>query len=167
MKVPLLGCGSLAFLVGAFFSCVGVGMVVQPNAGADRLDGVFAGGIFGVFPLLVGAVMLVAALVLHLRERRQTRSLAWLRTRDRFTTAEFAQAHTLSPADAELRLHELLGLAQAPPFVFHRARGEYLRRDALPADGRMVERCGACGARVGLVLLAGETGGCPQCGSPV
>lgn len=49
MKIPLIGCGSLSLLVGGFFSCVGVGMVVSPSNGADRLDGVFAGGLFGLF----------------------------------------------------------------------------------------------------------------------
>jgi hypothetical protein len=167
MKVPLLGCGALSFAWGAFFSCVGVGMIVSPTDGAERLDGVFAGGLFGGLPMIFGTVLLVVGIVLHVRERREARALTWLRTRDRFTVDEFAQAHGLGPAAAETRLYALLGLPRSPPFVFHRSRREYLRRGALTSGGRTVERCPACGARVGMLLLTGESGDCPQCGSPI
>lgn len=166
MKIPLIGCGSLSLLVGGFFSCVGVGMVVSPSNGADRLDGVFAGGLFGLFPVVVGLIMLLVGLVLHVQDRRRARSLSWLRTRDRFSVEEFAQAHGLVPADAENKLHGLLQGPGAPPLVYHRARREYLRRSALPAGGRTVDRCGSCGAGMALLLMPGETGACPHCGTP-
>jgi len=140
-------------------------MVVDPNQGASRLDGVFAGSLFGGLPLLIGLVMVVAAIVLHLKDRRLNAQIAWIRTRDRFTIEEFAQAHGITPASGESQLLALLQRPRSPRLVYHRKRKEYLQRDRIEESGRLIDRCSACRSPQNLLLLAGEAGSCTACGA--
>jgi len=165
MKVPLIGCGVLALGWGLLFTCAGIGMIVDPNEGSSRLDGVFAGSLFGGLPLVFGVAMLLAAVFLHLKDRRVNSQLAWIRTRDRFTIDEFAHAHSITPADGEAQLLALLQRPRAPRLVYHRKGKEYIQRDRIKESGRLVDRCGSCQSPQNVLLLAGEAGSCTACGA--
>lgn len=165
MKVPLIGCGSLALLWGFLMSCLSVGMMIDPNEGATWKDGVGVGIFFGVAPLAIGVVLLAVGVVFHIRDKKVGRELQWIQTRDRFTNQEFADAHGMLPADAESHLLGLLQGARAPRIVYHRQAREYFHRDRLREDARLVDRCPACQSPQNVVLLQGEAGTCTACGA--
>ena len=167
MKIPLAGCGTLSVLWGLLFTCAGFGMMIDPAAGKSWTDGIAPAIVIGMLPLAVGIALSTGAAVLHWRDRRVARVLAWLRTRDRFTLDEYAKAHGLTVVDAELNLVELLGRPRAPAFVFHRSTREYMLRSSIRSDARLVERCQSCGAPQRVLLLSGEPGACSSCGAPL
>lgn len=165
MKVPLIGCGTLALLWGVMFSCLGFGMMVDPAKGAKWTDGVGVGAFFGGAPLVMGVGLLAVGLVLHFRDRKVNQQLMWIATRDRFTIQEFADAHGMLPAAAEAHMLTLIQGPKAPRLVYHRQAREYFHRDRLREEARMVDRCGSCQSPQNVVLLAGESGSCSACGA--
>lgn len=140
-------------------------MIIDPAKDAERIDGVSVGIVFGVMPFLVGVVMLTVAMVLRHRERGVERRLAWIRTRERFTIQEFADAHGMLPADAEALLLSVLDHPSAPRLVYHRKAREYFQRASLQDGARLVDRCAGCQSPQNIVLLIGEQGTCTACGA--
>lgn len=165
MKTPLFGCGTAALLWGLFCGCVGIGMIIDPAKDAERIDGVSVGIVFGLMPFLVGLAMFGVAFVMRNRDRRVEQRLAWIRTRERFTIQEFADAYGMLPADAEALLLSLLHHPNAPRLVYHRKAREYFQRASLQEGARLVDRCSSCQSPQNIVLLMGEQGTCTACGA--
>lgn len=97
-----------------------------------------------------------------------TRFKGFLRSHDRFTVSDIAQKIQRSELETELLIAELNQSDDNIELVFHRPTREYIHRNRLRQDERIIDRCNSCGATfTGQVLTVTEKVLCEYCGSPL
>lgn len=157
--------GTALLIVAGMFGLLAVMMVfspVEPDDGPieSLIPGLFFGGVF-----LIPGMILYRSGHRKMEEQKFEKTLAgYVRSLDRFTSAELATKTGLPEMEAE---QWVMRLANEPDIdlVLHRPDRTWLHRGRLADDDDVIDHCSSCGADVGKqVILAGEKISCQYCG---
>jgi hypothetical protein len=150
-----------------FFS-LAVFMLVDPHEGDSAAQSLAPGLFFGSVFLLPGLAMFFVGR----RARREQEFIdgvtGMIRSHDRFSVGELAAKIGRTELETESLVSRVVADDNGIDLVFHRPTREYIHRGRLAADGRVVDRCSACGAPTShQVVFPGETVPCTYCNAPL
>lgn len=157
--------GIIVITIGALLLFVAIFSVVTGNEKGVRSD-VSLGFIMGGFSLAViipGIRLYISGVRLSRLENNIKQLAALVKTYRRISLSEIAKKFGMNEIEAEKLLNSAIDLDLIRGNM-DRTTGEFFISDSIN-EVKKISFCPNCGASVTKVLLNGETGKCPSCGS--
>ena len=157
--------GIIIIIIGALLLFVGIFGAVsgfEKNVREDINIG-FIVGVFSIAIIIPGVRLYLSGVKLSKLEETLNQLASLIKTYRRISLSEIAKKFSVSESEAEKLLNTTIGLDLVTGNM-DRTTGEFFISESL-GEIKKVSFCPNCGASLTQVILNGETGKCPACGS--